>query len=602
MNQYQSVPSNNIIKSDSLSDPIPLILAVDDDEAIRMLMAASLEGYGFRVETVVNGLEGVEAFQQLDPDIILMDVNMPEMNGFDACSTIRSLPEGEHTPILMMTGRGDVESIDRAFQTGATDFISKPINWAVLNYRLKYMLRASGAFNEVVRQQEQIQELAYYDHLTGLANRIMFKDKLVEEVKKCRKNNSILAVLFMDLDRFKLVNDSLGHQAGDELLRRVAHRIKRCIRSTDGFGRVKEQGKQVTISRQGGDEFTLMLLELKAPENAGQVARRINEQLSKVFFIGDHEVFITASIGISLFPLDGTDAESLMKNADLAMYHAKENGTNRFQFFKQELNIQATERLEFENDVRKAVAEEKFSLFYQPQVSMADGHIIGCEALTRWHNDRTGDVSPAEFIPAIEEMGLVIEFTDWVIKEAGRQYLQWYEQGIDPIRIAVNISSKHFVEQEIPDKIIKILKSLNLPPSCLELELTESVMASSSLETISILNQLKEIGLSISVDDFGTGYSSLSYLKTLPVDVVKIDRFFVKDILTGQKDESIVKAIISMAHSMNMKVVAEGIETVEQFDLLRQMGCDYGQGFFFSPAVPREKFSTMLKEKKCFLS
>lgn len=578
----------------------PLILAVDDDEAIRMLMEAALGGYGFRVQVVENGREAVDAFEKLNPHAILMDVNMPEMDGFTACKTIRSLPNGEHVPVLMMTGLEDVESIDRAFVAGATDFVSKPINWAVLKYRIKYMLRASTAFNDVILQQKQIQELAYYDHLTGLANRTMFRENLIREVENCGKKE-LLAVLFMDLDRFKLVNDSLGHKAGDTLLRQVAERIKTSIRRTDGLGWLKENAKQVMVSRQGGDEFTVLLPNLKAPDNAGLVAKRINEKLSRVFYIDDHEVFISSSIGISLFPLDGNDAESLIANADLAMYHAKAIGGSRFQFFEQALNIQAKKRLEFENDLRKAVIGDKITLFYQPQVSLLDGRIVGAEALSRWHNPRMGNVSPAEFIPAIEEMGLVVPFTDWVIREAGRRLLEWYDQGIEAIRIAVNISSKHFVEQEIPDKIIKMLNAHNLPSSCLEVELTESVMAAQGSQTLDILNRLKEIGLTISVDDFGTGYSSLSYLKTFPVDVVKIDRFFIKDILTGKKDESIVKAMISMAHSMDMKVVAEGIETRKQLALLHRMGCDYGQGFLFSPAVPRDEFSGMLKAKKRFL-
>jgi diguanylate cyclase (GGDEF)-like protein len=595
MNQYGDNENRDLAASEN-----PLILAVDDDEAIRMLMEAALGGYGFRVQVVENGREAVDAFEKLNPHAILMDVNMPEMDGFTACKTIRSLPNGEHVPVLMMTGLEDVESIDRAFVAGATDFVSKPINWTVLKYRIKYMLRASAAFNDVILQQKQIQELAYYDHLTGLANRTMFRENLIREVENCGKKE-LLAVLFMDLDRFKLVNDSLGHKAGDTLLRQVAERIKTSIRRTDGLGWLKEDAKQVMVSRQGGDEFTVLLPNLKAPDNAGLVAKRINEKLSRVFYIDDHEVFISSSIGISLFPLDGNDAESLIANADLAMYHAKAIGGSRFQFFEQALNIQAKKRLEFENDLRKAVIGDKITLFYQPQVSLLDGRIVGAEALSRWHNPRMGNVSPAEFIPAIEEMGLVVPFTDWVIREAGRRLLEWYDQGIEAIRIAVNISSKHFVEQEIPDKIIKMLNAHNLPSSCLEVELTESVMAAQGSQTLDILNRLKEIGLTISVDDFGTGYSSLSYLKTFPVDVVKIDRFFIKDILTGKKDESIVKAMISMAHSMDMKVVAEGIETRKQLALLHRMGCDYGQGFLFSPAVPRDEFSGMLKAKKRFL-
>ncbi len=285
-----------------------------------------------------------------------------------------------------------------------------------------------------------------------------------------------------------------------------------------------------------------------------------------------------------------------MKHADLAMYHAKERGKNGFQFYKKSLNIKAKERLEFENDVRKAVKNEEFTLYYQPQVNIGDGSIIGAEALTRWKHSHRGMVSPADFIPAIEELGLIIPFTDWVINQTGKQQAAWQQEGLPTTRIAINISSKNFIHQNIPDKITKMLQIHNLNPRFLELELTESVLAEQSIETIAVLQKMKKLGLAISVDDFGTGYSSLVYLKTFPIDIVKIDRFFIKDILTSHQDAAIVKAIIAMAQSMEIKVIAEGIEEKEQFDLLQKMGCTYGQGFLFSSAVPPETFAQMIKD------
>ncbi len=573
----------------------PLILIVDDDLATRLLMCASLEKAGFRVAEAEDGLVAVAEFEQLQPDAILLDVMMPKLDGFDTCRAIRKLSGGEHTPILMVTGLDDIDAIHQSFDSGATDFITKPINWTVLNYRVKYMLRASEAFYDVIDKQKQIQELAFFDQLTGLANRTMFMDTLETTIEESIEQDTQVAILFMDLDRFKTVNDTLGHQAGDILLKNVAERISSSVRETDPHSRMKKMRySKRYVSRFGGDEFTIMLPHLKDPENAGLVAKRINEALNTPFQIGNHDIFISASIGISIFPLDGTTAEILMKNADLAMYHTKDRGKNSFQFYKKSLNIKAGERLDFENDIHKAVKNEEFILHYQPQISMIDGTIIGAEALTRWNHAQRGTVSPAEFIPAIEELGLIIPFTDWVIRQTGQQQLAWKKKQLPTTRIAINVSSKHFIEQKIPKKITEMLQSCNLSADCLELELTESVLAQQNSETISVLKEIKELGLNISVDDFGTGYSSLVYLKIFPIDVVKIDRFFIMDILTSSQDAAIVKAIIAMAHSMEIKVIAEGIEEREQFDLLQKMGCDYGQGFLFSPAVPPETFSQMI--------
>lgn len=572
----------------------PLILVVDDDPATRLLIRASLEKGGFRVEEAENGIIAVENFETLKPDAVLLDVMMPELDGFDTCRAIRKLTAGRHTPILMATGLDDINSIHKAFDVGATDFITKPINSAILSYRVKYMLRASDAFHDVIDNQKQIQKLAFFDHLTGLPNRTMFSDTLEVAIAESAENYSQLAVLFMDLDRFKTINDTLGHHAGDILLKSVADRIGSCIRATDLFSLQKQNYPKSYISRQGGDEFTVMLPHLKNPENAGRIARRINESLAQSFQIDVHEVFISASIGISIFPMDGSDAETLMKHADLAMYHAKEKGKNGFQFYKRSLNEKATARFGFENDVRKAVTAEEFTLYYQPQVSLSDGKIIGAEALSRWQHSERGTVPPSEFIPAIEDLGLITPFTDAVIRQACTQKFKWIKAGITPTRIALNISSKHFVQQQIPARIFEVLKRYDLDANFLELELTESVLAEQNAATLAILKELKKMGLTISVDDFGTGYSSLVYLKTFPIDIVKIDRFFIKDILTSPQDSSIVKAIIAMAHSMEMKVIAEGIEDREQYELLKAMGCDFGQGYLFSRPVSPEMLSTMM--------
>ncbi len=579
-----------------------LVLVVDDDPSDRMLLRACLEKHGFHVVDADNGKMAMLQFENLKPDAVLLDVLMPQMDGFDTCRAIRKHPEGKHVPVLMVTGLDDTDSIHQAFDAGATDFITKPINWNLINYHIKYVLRASDAFYDVIHQQKQIRKLVLFDQLTGLANRTMFRESLGQALDDCMEDTALLGVLFMDIDRFKNINDTLGHKTGDVLLQMVADRIQSCVRESDCFPRSKKRYARGFVARLGGDEFTIILPRLKAPEDAGRVAERIQRFLSQPFMIDNNEVFVSFSIGISLSPMDGSTAEALMKHADVAMYHAKENGKNCFQFYDKSLNIRAREKFEFENDVRKAVLNQEFMLYYQPQVSMADGSVSGAEALTRWCHCNHGMVSPEKFIASIEELGLIIPFTDWLIKQAGSQYRQWHQAGMDNLRVALNISSRQFVQQKIPEKFLKILALNHLCPSVFELELTESVLAGQNEETLNILRKLRHMGLTISVDDFGTGYSSLVYLKTFPIDIVKIDRFFVKDILTSSQDAAIVKAIIAMAHTMGIKVVAEGIEKKEQFDLLREMGCDYGQGFLFSPAVSSEKFLKMVLDKEILLN
>ncbi|MCK5516029.1 MAG: EAL domain-containing protein [Desulfobulbaceae bacterium] len=573
----------------------PLILVVDDDLSIRILMRASLEKAGFRVDEAENGLVAVEKFKKSEPDAILLDVMMPKLDGFETCRTIRKSANGVNIPILMVTGLEDLDSIHRSFDSGATDFITKPINWPVLNYRVKYMLRASQAFFDVIHKQKQIQELAFFDHLTGLANRTMFMDSLEIALTESVSEQTELAVLFMDLDRFKTINDSLGHHIGDILLKNVAERINTCIRESDTFSRIQLTQSKNYVSRLGGDEFTIMLPQLINPSDASKVAQRINKYLAESFTIEGHEIFISASIGIAIFPLDGTNPEALMKHADLAMYHAKEKGRNRFQFYKKSLNIKARERLRFENDVRKAVVNEEFSLWYQPQIDIQNGQINGAESLTRWNHSVLGQVPPADFIPAIEELGLILPFTDWVIRQVGKQQHEWQKAGMRPIRVAVNISSKHFVEQQLPEKLKSAIDCNNLQPHSFEVEITESVMVEQCSETLDILQDLKKLGMTISVDDFGTGYSSLMYLKNFPVNSIKIDRFFVKNIVQNQQDAAIVRAIVGMAQGLNMTVIAEGIETGEQYTMLREMGCNVAQGHLFSPAIPADNFAQLIQ-------
>lgn len=584
-----------MINSPCNTPKAPTILIVDDDMTARLLMRTSLERSGFQVREAEDGLVALSMFEEEEPAAVLLDVMMPKLDGFDTCRAIRKLPRGENTPILMVTGMEDIDAIHTSFDAGATDFISKPINWTILNYRVKYMLRASEAFLDVIDKKQQIQELAFFDHLTGLANRTHFIDTLEKNLVESAEEENQLGILFMDLDRFKSVNDTLGHHVGDMLLKNVAERIRQCVRETDLFSRLKKLRSKSLISRMGGDEFILMLPQIKDPADAGLVASRIKKALDTPFLIADHEVYVTASIGISIFPIDGADSETLIKHADIAMYHAKDKGKNGFQFFKKELNIKAGERLSFENNVRKAVINKEFILHYQPQVDLCDGSIIGAEALARWEHESMGPVSPGDFIPVIEELGLVIPFTEWLITEVAAQRTIWKKLGFDKLKLAFNISSKQFIQQKLPEKVSESLALHDLEGLLLELEMTESVLAQTGHETLAILQELKKLNLTISIDDFGTGYSSLAYLKAFPIDIIKVDRLFIKDMLKSERDASIVKAIIALAHGLGVKVVAEGVEEKNQFILLRETGCNFAQGYLFSPAIPVQEFEQMLR-------
>src|SRR5690606_29114560 len=383
------------------------------------------------------------------------------------------------------------------------------------------------------------------------------------------------------LDRFKPINDSLGHAAGDRMLRDVAVRLESCVDEAD------------TVARMGGDEFTLLLQPEggrdEALSRAMHVAERILESLSEPFVLSGREFFVTASIGIALSPQDGEDMSQLMKNADTAMYHAKERGKNNFQFYQAEMNASALERLELESDLRHALEERQFLLHYQPQY-LADGMTLtGIEALLRWWHPSRGLVSPADFVPALEELGLVVEVGDWVLDEACRQMAEWQAAGLRVPRVSVNLSARQFSDGRLGQRIAAILQARGIEPSSLELELTESILMRDIGDAMEMLDSLKRLGLSIAIDDFGTGYSSLNYLKQLPIDVLKIDRCFVDGLPQAEQDGQITRAIIAMSHSLSLSVIAEGVETQEQLDFLREHGCDEVQGFFLARPMPAEQ-------------
>jgi diguanylate cyclase (GGDEF)-like protein len=399
--------------------------------------------------------------------------------------------------------------------------------------------------------------------------------------------------MFLDLDRFKPINDSLGHAAGDRMLKEMATRLLGCVDDDD------------TVARMGGDEFTLLLQPRINREialnRAIHVAEQILASLVKPFVLEGREFFVTASIGIALSPQDGDELSQLMKNADTAMYHAKERGKNNFQFYQADMNASALERLELESDLRHALEQNEFVLYYQPQFSGDGKRLTGAEALLRWRHPRRGLVPPGDFIPVLEELGLVVDVGDWVISEACRQLKTWHQNRVRVPKVSVNISARQFSDGQLGTRIATILRETGLPPACLELELTESILMREVSEAMQILAGLKNLGLSIAVDDFGTGYSSLNYLKQFPIDVLKIDRTFVDGLPSGEQDAQIARAIIAMAHSLNLAVIAEGVETHEQLDFLREHGCDEVQGYLFGRPMPAGRFEAQFSNDALFM-
>ncbi len=437
--------------------------------------------------------------------------------------------------------------------------------------------------SEKKSHQAQLHQMAHYDPLSGLPNRFLFSERLRNGLTEARNRGGRLAVLFLDVDGFKLVNDSLGHNAGDVLIKQIATRLRATMREAD------------VVARMGGDEFTVMLPCIRNNPDAAKVARKILSALSEPFTVGGVEHFISASIGISVYPGDGEDAESLVKNADTAMYGAKERGRNTYHLYTEEMNIAAVERMTLGNSLRHALEREEFVLHYQPRVDLLSGDTLGSEALLRWRRPGIGLVYPDKFIPTAEETGLISSMGEWVLREACAQNMEWQRQGMRHIQVAVNISARQFQRRNLPSLVRRVLGETGLESRWLDLELTESILMQDPELTAAQLSRLKNMGVSLSIDDFGTGYSSLSYLQKFPVDAVKIDKSFIRDITTNPESAAITKAIVAMADSLHLRVIAEGVETLAQVDTLKELGCREIQGYFISRPVPQAEFSQILR-------
>ena len=440
------------------------------------------------------------------------------------------------------------------------------------------------------RQTERrMQHLATYDALTDLPNRNLIQERIAHQIILAREHGRPFALLFLDLDRFKIINDGYGHGFGDAVLRAMGRRLLSLVDST------------ATVARLGGDEFLLLLPNLNSAGDAYSVARQVVACLDSPLLIDDRELHVSGSMGVSVFPQDGDNAEDLIGNADIAMYRAKNLGRNTCQFFSREMSVETQQRIDLETGLRGAVAAGQLHLVYQPKVNLATGRIISCEALVRWQHPELGPVSPSEFIPIAEDCGLIVPISDWVLRTACQQSQAWLDAGLSPARVAVNLSARQFMQQDVASWVMQTLQETGLPPDMLELELTESLIAQDIDKTASTLGQLRALGVKLSIDDFGTGHSSLSYLKRFRVDTLKIDQSFIRSMMAEQENGTIVLAVIALAHKLSFKVLAEGVETQEQYRFLRDNHCDEIQGYYFSRPVPADEFAAMLRTDRRLL-
>ncbi|WP_455222049.1 putative bifunctional diguanylate cyclase/phosphodiesterase [Kaarinaea lacus] len=506
-------------------------------------------------------------------------------------ATYIPLQQNSNTPVeAVFELYSDVTDLVNKIETTQYQIVTGVLIALAILYLFLYLIVKRA--DNIIKRQEQVRMLheqemrhqAYHDSLTGLPNKSKFAKQLQESIDRSIRSGQLFALMFVDLDRFKIINDSMGHDAGDQLLRIAGERLISLTRDRD------------MLFRWGGDEFTVILENIDNLDDISAIAERILKGMSGPISIAKQELVISTSIGIAIYPTDSDTSETLIKNADAAMYHAKASGRNRFEFYTPEMNARAKERLELESGLQKALQNEEFTLQYQPKYDTSDQTLVGVEALLRWNHPNFGPVMPDRFIPALEENGLINSVGEWVLRTACAQNKMWQEQGYAPITVSVNISAVQFRSQQLIETVARVLDETQLNPRFLELELTESMFISNTEAAINTMYRLKELGVSLSIDDFGSGYSSLSYLKRFPVDYLKIDRCFIKDIENSNKDAAITNAIAVLAHSLNMKIVAEGVESQGQLDYLKSQGCHELQGFLFSRPVSAEEVGALLEK------
>lgn len=570
---------------------IQTLLVVEDNIGDARLLREMLN------EPVLNAiaLEHVQTMREAETylaqhtvDIVLLDLGLPDAQGLEALR--RTHVAAPRTPSVVLTGIDDEELARSALQQGAQDYLIKgQIETRGLMRALRYAIERK-AMEETARQLSlQIAHSAQHDSLTGLPNRVLLQDRLAQAIAIAGRNQKKAAVLFLDLDGFKHINDSLGHSVGDKLLQSVARRLGSCVREGD------------TVSRQGGDEFVVLLSELERAEAAAVVADRILKAVKRPHPIEGEVIHVGTSIGLSVFPNDGATPEVLIKHADTAMYQAKERSRGSYRFFTPAMNERAVERRAIEEGLRAALERQEMHLHFQPKIDLKTGGISGTEALLRWAHPLRGEIPPSIFIPIAEECGLIRSIGDWVLMEACWQSTAWRRAGLNVGTMAVNVSAVQFADDKFLNRLMAILEETGIEPGKLELELTESVLMKRAQSTAGKLQAIRERGVHIAIDDFGTGYSSLSYLQNFPVDILKIDRSFIQEIGSGDQS-ALVGAVIEMGRALRLSVVAEGIETRRQLDVLDRLNCDQGQGYYFSRPVPAPDLAAMVHSGRDFRS
>jgi diguanylate cyclase (GGDEF)-like protein len=720
-----STAENNA--SATLAQPIKPahVLLIDDDFMLRSMAAKTLRHSGFDVSEASSGEEGLACFEDTSFDLVLLDVMMPGLDGFEVCQRLRAMPRGARLPILLLTGLNDTESVDNAYACGATDFITKPINWTLLSHRVRYALRASVAsedmrrsretlsraqrmagmgnwqlhpdgrlecsaellclfgnltppdqlnahelanvflaqvvdahkdqllrarlallsegkpyqmeyqisrpdgqirtvfeqaetaltdaavpdagvliegitqdITERVEAQNRIRQLAHYDEITGLPNRLFFAELATPVLERARRSRSHCAMLHVDIDRFKGVNDAFGREQGDAVLKALAERLRTWIRSGDlvTTAATDEAIEQHLLARVGGNAFNLMIADLANQAQAAEVAQRLLASFEQPFALGEQSLLLSASIGISVFPGDAQNLADLSRCAEQAVYSAKSAGRAQHRFFDEKINALAASRLTKEAELRSAIAQDQLRLHFQPKVDASNLRIVGAEALVRWQHPQRGLVPPGEFIPLAEETGLILPMTDWVLEAACRALRSWRDAGLRSVPLSVNLAAPSLSDPTLICKLDALMKRFGLSPESLVLEVTETILMTDVQQGIDRLNALRAKGYGLSLDDFGTGYSSLSYLKRFPIDELKIDRSFVNGAERGGRDGALAAAIITLAREFGLSVVAEGVETPAQALFLIRHGCLVQQGFWFSKPMPDAEFEALLRD------
>lgn len=570
------------------------VLVVDDVPAnIYELLEALKDSY--RIQVANSGAKALEIVHgSTPPDLILLDVLMPEMDGYEVCRRIKSTPEGKNIPVIFVTVADAVEEKLKGFELGAADYITKPFDIDEVRARIRTHLeltRLRRFLEDLLAQrtamlqvsEEKYRILAHRDPLTGLPNRVLLAELLAHTIQHAERTHTQFALLSLDLDNFKTINESLGHSQGDQLLVEVGKRLQRLLPDSDA------------IARTGGDEFEIILEYKENMPWVDLLAQRMIDALGDPFILDGHSVYVGASIGIALYPADGTSVETLQSSADAALHHAKAQGRGVMRFFSPEMSSRAKTRLTLEAELRHAFDHDEFRLYYQPQVDLLSGRVVGLEALVRWEHPVRGIISPGEFIPLAEESGLIVRLGDWVLHEACRQIKLWSTVGLAPRQTAVNVSAVQLSRGNLVESVRHALELSGIVPEQLELEITESFVMANRDQSFKSLAEIKALGVRLSIDDFGTGYSSLAYLQQLEVHKLKVDMSFVRDMLTNSSNASIVKAVIALGHSLGLEIIAEGVEEEEQAVHLRALQCDVIQGYLISRPLPTDEMTRFLE-------